>query len=172
MTPQICFTSAGCLIHKGKVLLVKHSKLGFWLNPGGHLEPGELPHQAAEREFWEETGIKVRAFDPNLLVSSDDSVYLPNPFACNLHWISHQNFVRRQQDPDHYRPLAKWPKGCEQHVCFLYLVKPLDSLKYFANIEETTDIRWFTRAELAELETKNNIKVEVERAFELFSRAK
>ncbi len=53
---KICYTACGALIHKQKALLVKHKKLGIWLAPGGHMEEGEFPHQAAEREFWEEAG--------------------------------------------------------------------------------------------------------------------
>ena len=32
---------------------------GCWAVPGGGLEPGESPEQAARREFWEETGCKL-----------------------------------------------------------------------------------------------------------------
>jgi 8-oxo-dGTP pyrophosphatase MutT (NUDIX family) len=42
----------------GRVLLI-HERLEVgthWLTPGGGLEPGELPHQAAIREAREETG--------------------------------------------------------------------------------------------------------------------
>ena len=58
---RICVTAGGFLIQDHKVLLVKHKKLGFWLAPGGHLEPDELPHQAAEREVFEETQVQVQA---------------------------------------------------------------------------------------------------------------
>ena len=41
------------------VLLVHHRGLNRWLQPGGHLEAGELPPEAARREVMEETGIEV-----------------------------------------------------------------------------------------------------------------
>ena len=40
-------------------MLHLHRKLGMWLPPGGHIEPGELPDEAAVREVLEETGVKV-----------------------------------------------------------------------------------------------------------------
>ena len=43
-----------------KFLMIKHKKVGKWLQPGGHLEKGEKPHEAGIREVFEETGIKVR----------------------------------------------------------------------------------------------------------------
>ncbi len=39
-------------------LLVHHAKLDRWLQPGGHLEPGEDAWSGAYREGCEETGIK------------------------------------------------------------------------------------------------------------------
>ncbi len=44
----------------GRVLLHRHRRLGRWLQPGGHLEPGERPWQAAVRETREETGVDAR----------------------------------------------------------------------------------------------------------------
>ena len=37
-------------------LLVLHRKVGLWLQPGGHIDAGETPEQAALRETLEETG--------------------------------------------------------------------------------------------------------------------
>ncbi|MTC60447.1 NUDIX domain-containing protein [Providencia rustigianii] len=42
----------------GEFLLHKHSKLGFWLPPGGHVELNEEPQDAVIREVLEETGLK------------------------------------------------------------------------------------------------------------------
>ena len=42
------------------VVLHLHKRLGIWLQPGGHIEPGETPWEAALREATEETGLSVR----------------------------------------------------------------------------------------------------------------
>jgi 8-oxo-dGTP pyrophosphatase MutT (NUDIX family) len=41
----------------GRVLLHRHKRLGIWLQPGGHLDAGEHPWDAAVRETREETGL-------------------------------------------------------------------------------------------------------------------
>lgn len=42
----------------GAVLLVDHRRSGLWLPPGGHLEVGEHPADAARRELHEELGLE------------------------------------------------------------------------------------------------------------------
>jgi 8-oxo-dGTP pyrophosphatase MutT (NUDIX family) len=44
---------------KGRVLFCLHSDKGIWVTPGGLIEPGELPAEAAARETFEETGLLV-----------------------------------------------------------------------------------------------------------------
>ena len=44
----------------GRVLLARHSETHTWGFPGGSVEPGETPADAAVREMWEETGLFVR----------------------------------------------------------------------------------------------------------------
>jgi 8-oxo-dGTP pyrophosphatase MutT (NUDIX family) len=53
------FTVAVFVVWEGKVLLHRHRKLGMWLPPGGHIEENELPDEAAVREVFEETGLRV-----------------------------------------------------------------------------------------------------------------
>jgi 8-oxo-dGTP pyrophosphatase MutT (NUDIX family) len=51
--------SAVVLDDDDRVLLHRHKRLGIWLQPGGHLDPGETPAQAAVRETLEETGVRA-----------------------------------------------------------------------------------------------------------------
>jgi 8-oxo-dGTP pyrophosphatase MutT (NUDIX family)/ribosomal protein S18 acetylase RimI-like enzyme len=40
-----------------RVLLHRHKRLGLWLQPGGHIDAGELPWNGSLREVVEETGL-------------------------------------------------------------------------------------------------------------------
>lgn len=160
-TPKLCYTASGILIHKSKVLLVKHKKLGIWLNPGGHIEEDELPHVAAEREFFEETGVHAQA------VATDNA--LPVPFAVDLHWVNQESYDLRMQasDPSLRVPTQKWKRGCEQHICFIYLLKIVGSDTFVFNETETDAIEWFSSEEIDDLETVGSIKTEIKQGFKL-----
>ena len=43
------FTASGFVIHPAgdRVLLIHHAKIGAWLQPGGHIDPGDLSPLAA-----------------------------------------------------------------------------------------------------------------------------
>jgi ADP-ribose pyrophosphatase len=64
-SPQVAV--GAIVVRENKVLLVKRSQppgQGLWAIPGGRVELGETLQQAAEREIMEETGLKIRAGDP------------------------------------------------------------------------------------------------------------
>lgn len=179
MTPKICLTASAFLIHESKVLLVKHKKLGKWLGPGGHMEENELPHQAAEREFLEETGIKVQVFnastDSNLssIERLDGDFFHPIPVAINEHWVCRENYDRRllaSENKQPFTPDEKWKKGCEKHFNFAYLAKSVGSLEINPAEGESTEIAWFSPSDLQgkfKDELASSILAEVMRAFEL-----
>ncbi len=72
---------------KTQMLLIFHSKLELWLQPGGHLEPEDPTLvEAARREVEEETGLsEVALFDPEKPILDVDIHMIP----------------AREQEPDH-----------------------------------------------------------------------
>lgn len=66
--PEVPRVGVGAIvIRDGKVLLIKRGSppnADFWAIPGGMLELGETLQQGAEREIFEETGIRIRAGKP------------------------------------------------------------------------------------------------------------
>jgi len=115
-----------------KILLVKHKKFGKWVQPGGHIEHGEIPEEAAVREAYEETGLKVK--------------------------IIGDRFPREE---DFIRPLGIQKNRNELgdlHIDITYLAIPMNSLDLIMS-DESTGIKWFTREELDELDVFNDIKI-------------
>jgi 8-oxo-dGTP pyrophosphatase MutT (NUDIX family) len=53
-------TGSAVVVGSRGVLLHRHKRLGLWLQPGGHVEPGEWPDETAGREAAEETGVVGR----------------------------------------------------------------------------------------------------------------
>ena len=56
------FTASAFVLHptEPSILLIKHRKLGLWLQPGGHLQPEDTSAEhAARRELEEETGLQA-----------------------------------------------------------------------------------------------------------------
>jgi 8-oxo-dGTP pyrophosphatase MutT (NUDIX family) len=49
-------TASGLVIKDDKVLLIFHPHIKNWFQPGGHIDDGESPIEAAIREVYEETG--------------------------------------------------------------------------------------------------------------------
>lgn len=57
--PVTLAASAACF-RGGKVLIAKRIKPSLWSLPGGRIEAGETPEQAAIRELFEETGVTAK----------------------------------------------------------------------------------------------------------------
>lgn len=167
---KICYTAAGQVFHDGKLLLVKHRKLGIWLAPGGHLDPEELPHVGAEREVFEETGIQARVFDVNSLLPSTNSQYVPSPIISNVHWVCEENYRRRKRDGENYEVDPSWGKPCEQHLGFVYLMRVVEKAELVADERESTDIGWFTQEEISALHTTEDLKREFNYGFSLMAK--
>lgn len=138
------FTVAVFVIHEGRVLLLKHPKLGRWLPPGGHIEPNELPDDAAVREVLEETGVEIR-----LLGGRGVAVETPRqlvlPVGLQLEDI----------------------KPGVQHIDLVYFARPLDGRHAVdPNVGGPVGAAWFGPAELEALGADAEIRAWCRRALE------
>lgn len=117
------------VVAREKVLLLHHRKLQKWLPPGGHIEPGELPDEAAVREVREETGLEVELVGKKAL--PDDIVgprQLVIPAGVQLENI----------DAEH------------QHIDFVYYARPTGELNPRSN-GESTELGWYGLDELPDV---------------------
>jgi 8-oxo-dGTP pyrophosphatase MutT (NUDIX family) len=64
------FTASAFVLcpERRRLLLIRHPKLGRWLQPGGHIEPGDASClAAARREVMEETGVaELASWEPGI----------------------------------------------------------------------------------------------------------
>jgi 8-oxo-dGTP diphosphatase len=82
--PVLC---AGAVVRdpSGRLLLVRRGRppsAGLWSVPGGRVEPGETPAQAAVREVREETGLDVTVGD--LLATVEIGDFVVPDFAAEV----------------------------------------------------------------------------------------
>lgn len=119
------------------LLVVHHKKLDMWLPPGGHLEPNEVPHEAAIREVYEETGVLASVPDPNPDVDPDlclrgiRDVQIPRPFA-----MGYQVIPEHRGEAEHV------------HLDMAYALTTSDGLALDPNLDEVNAVRWLTAAEI------------------------
>lgn len=90
------------VVWRAQVLLHRHPKLGLWLPPGGHVEPNEVPDDAAVREVLEEAGVAVELVGDRA-VDAPGPVQLVRPRGVQLEAIA----------PGH------------EHVDLIYLARPV-----------------------------------------------
>lgn len=128
------FTVAVFVVWEGKVLLHLHRKLGMWLPPGGHIEPNELPDEAALREVWEETGVQVQLVGERREDVSEP-VQLITPAGVQLEDIS----------PGH------------QHIDLIYYARPVGPVAIHADFS-VDKVGWYGPREWREMAVSDEVK--------------
>lgn len=73
--PQLKVSAAAYVEKDGRLLLARRAQQpwqGCWYLPAGYVEADERPEQAAERETYEETGLRVQARSLEEVIYFDD----------------------------------------------------------------------------------------------------
>ncbi|MFB6163344.1 MAG: NUDIX hydrolase [Halococcoides sp.] len=73
------FVATVYVVCEGATALHHHPGLEMWLPPGGHIDRGEVPHEAAIREVREELGLDVTLFAESGDIESATARSLPAP---------------------------------------------------------------------------------------------
>lgn len=139
-------TATVYILEGDKFLLIFHKKLRKWLPPGGHLDPNELPSEAALREAKEETGLEVELIpQENLWIDPrPNGRSVERPYMCLL-----EKIPAFGDQPPH------------EHIDFIYVGRPAggtlicsEDLKSgeCGKGQEIEGIGWFSLKELDELE--------------------
>jgi ADP-ribose pyrophosphatase YjhB (NUDIX family) len=137
------FTVATFVVHGERILLLWHRKLQMWLPPGGHIEPNELPDDAAIREVAEEAGIGVRLVGERG-VPVDQPRQLVRPAGIQLERIG----------PGH------------EHIDLIYFARPIDRTAFApTGNHESEKIGWFTRLEMVSQGVTEEVLAWADRAF-------
>ena len=133
MTRHFCASVFIINPNNKKILLIHHKKFDRWVQPGGHIDENETFEEAALREAYEETGVKVRLLG--------------------------ERFPR---EDDFIRPLGiqknRNNRG-DLHIDVIYPAVPVNCVKTEPQLSETYNAQWFSRAELEEIAVFPDIKI-------------
>lgn len=138
------FTATTFVVHERRTLLLLHRKLNMWLPPGGHIDPHELPDEAAIREVREEAGLEVELLITGSVLGNVR--VLPQPYCILLEDIA----------PGH------------QHIDLIYFARVRGGVLQPSE-RETQAARWVTWEELDAPDISEDIRELGRRAIELCS---
>ena len=109
-TEQGHITASGLVVKDGSALLILHPYIKQWMHPGGHIDAGETPIEAAIREVYEETGILCESIVGQL-----------NPVDIDLHEIPAN---------------PKKGEGAHLHIDLLFILKVVEERESPEDIEK------------------------------------
>jgi ADP-ribose pyrophosphatase YjhB (NUDIX family) len=127
------FTATTFVVWRGAVLLHRHPKLGMWLPCGGHIEPGELPDDAAIREVREESGVEI-ALEGPAAIEVEVPRQLATPRGIRLETIR----------PGH------------EHIDLIYFGRPREP--YAGELAERDAFGWYRPEALAALGASDEVR--------------
>ncbi|MFB5663833.1 RNA deprotection pyrophosphohydrolase [Alteribacillus sp. HJP-4] len=108
-------------LYKDQWLLTKHPRRGYEF-PGGKIENGETPEDAAIREIWEETGAKVNDIYQlgQYIVYGKAETVVKNVFFARIKELIKKDNYMETKGP---LLLNKLPENCRAHEEYSFVMK-------------------------------------------------
>jgi ADP-ribose pyrophosphatase YjhB (NUDIX family) len=134
MSPVMCVEAV--VMRGGQVLLIQRSDDHLWALPGGVAEIGESPAHAAERELWEEAGVRARA---DKLLGIFDSRHWPSRSRFQLYIAT---FLMETEDTP-----------------ALHAPETLEFASGLSSFAEALDVKFFSEGQLPPLSPGHDSRV-------------
>ena len=116
-----------------KLLMVFNKKLNKWVPPGGKIDNTETPDEAAIRECFEETGVKINIIGEK--PPFEGSLITPFGSQCNV-----------------------IKKGKRDHIDLIYIGNPIsENVELKISEREASQIGWFNLSEVKSLDTFESV---------------
>lgn len=126
------FTVSVFIIHNKKVLLHLHKKAKKILPLGGHIESNELPEETCMREVFEESGLKVKLYNP-----VNEELKKSCELSGEKLLINPIHTILGEVEPNHY------------HVDFIYYATS-ESSQVSPQTGESKLLKWYSKKDLEE----------------------
>ena len=141
-------TATVYIVYNNKVLLHMHKKHNSLFPVGGHMNPDELPHEAAIREAYEESGLDIQLFNNEKQLGMTRVRQLNNP---------------------QYTLLENIGKVVE-NIDFIYFATA-DSDQVSPQKGESKDLYWLSKEEIIDNPNiKEHIKIMALQSLEFFDK--
>lgn len=146
VTPESRHLTASMVIidpATSRVLLVHHNATGLWLFPGGHVDDGETPAEAAVREVREETGVRASLVgDPQVAWRIED---FPAP--------AKRARPGRPAEPAH------------THIDWLFVGTADSTSEITVHLDEVSRVGWARLDDLAGMDVRAEVPMRAREAF-------
>lgn len=130
-------TSSVYVVYDNKVLLHRHKKYNTLFPLGGKMSEEEVPHEAAIREVYEESGLEVELYNRDSELDLGRVIQLHSPMHTLLENVGHE----------------------VENIDFIYFARAFSN-EVRPQKGESKEVYWFTKEEIERNDTiKPHVKV-------------
>ena len=143
-TDSVVPTGCGVIVVKnGEILVGTRKDNGLVCGPGGHIENGETPEEAAIREAREEFGINIAELIPVTIISDMPNEYCPSQVFLCTEFFGTPIAFNAEMENARFEPITEI---LERNLFLPFELSILEFIKQLQNInnDENNEDQWIT----------------------------